>query len=29
LLLLRPLLIDLLCAAGMPAEEAKAELPVI
>lgn len=29
LLLLRPLLVDLLCAAGMPAEEAKAELPVI
>jgi hypothetical protein len=29
LLLLRPLLIDLLCAAGMSEEEARAELPAI
>ena len=29
LLLLRPLVVDLLCASGMPEEEARAELPVI
>ena len=29
ILLLRPLVIDLLCAAGMPEEDARAELPVI
>jgi hypothetical protein len=29
LLLLRPLLIDLLCASGMSEEDARAELPLI
>jgi hypothetical protein len=29
LLLLRPLLIDLLCASGMAEEDARAELPLI
>jgi hypothetical protein len=29
ILLLRPLVIDLLCAAGMPEEDARAELPAI